>query len=251
MWRYGLQMGVRRRIRRIAPPILFDGREALRLLAVDKPVATGVVRLRRTSRSAFGWVSTSPTRQWEYPWVIQQVARLGAGRTRTAADFGAGKSPVPIELRKMGFTTSVVDPGVLGTKYGNEWDFVDYRQWGIETHIASMEEPVFEPSSLGVAVSVSVIEHVSAVVRRRALEELARVLEPDGLLVLTIDMIHGPDRHLWNRVVDEIEPIEVHGTVDGFLDEARANGFQLRSMVPCPVEAGQTAVLGLVFRRLP
>lgn len=233
-------------------PAMADLWIALSVLRTDLPVALNTPAVRRTSRAAFGWSTSSPTRQWEYPWVLRQVSDFQSqSHTMRAADFGAGKSPVPILLSRMGYHTSVVDPGTLGTAYSNEWDFVRYDDWGIPTHKGGMEDRVFDEASLGIAASVSVIEHISAEARRKSFNELARALEPNGLLVLTIDLLHGVERYLWNRIVDEIEPVSVHGRVDDLLGEAAASGFQLRSMVPCPVTRGESDVLGLTFRRLP
>ena len=138
---------------------------------------------------------------------------------------------------------------VLGRRYGNEWDFVDYARWGIKTHKAGMEEQIFDADQLGVAVSVSVIEHLAAGLRRRAIREVARVVEPNGLVVLTVDVLPGKSRYLWNRVVDEIEPVSVHGTVDDVIDEAAACGLSLHLSERCPIPESETSVIGMVLRK--
>lgn len=165
-----------------------------------------------------------------------------------AADFGAGKSPVPLALADLGYVTFVVDPDTLGGKYGNEWDFVDYGRWGIDTIRAGMEDRVFDPDSLDVAVSVSVIEHLPADARRRGLAEIYRALRPGGLAVFSVDVL--PDGiNLWNRVEDEVEPIDVHGTVDDFVAECAAAGFQLETRVNCPVTVPHLQVQAMVLRK--
>lgn len=129
------------------------------------------------------------------------------------ADFGAGKSPIPIKLASLGFTTHVVDPHQL-LGFTNEWDFRDYSPWGVTTHFARFEDPVFAIETLDIAVSVSVIEHLTADARRVGLAQVNRALVSGGLAVFTIDVIPGPERYLWNRVVEVIEPPHIHGTVD-------------------------------------
>jgi hypothetical protein len=220
----------------------------------DRHLAIDAVRCRRTSRRAFGgWVASNPNRAWEYPWVMHQVRRRRTGRTKRAADFGAGKSPVPIGLAKLGFETDVVDPDsepVLGRRYGNEWDFVDYSSWGITTHKAGMEESIFAEHELGVAVSVSVIEHLPADLRRRAISEVARVVEPRGLVVLTVDVMPGGSHQLWNRVVDEIEPLNVHGTVEDVIAEAASCGLAVGVVDRCPMPESETSVVGMVLTKV-
>lgn len=239
--------------RKVASPLASDLRVGLVVGASDPRLAIDAVRVRRLSRRAFrGWVAANPNRGWEYPWVLRHVRRLGAGVTKRAVDFGAGKSPVPIGLVHLGFDTDVVDPdsmAVLGRRYGNEWDFVDYARWGIKTHKAGMEEQIFDADQLGVAVSVSVIEHLRAGLRRCAIREVARVMEPNGLVVLTVDVLPGKSRYLWNRVVDEIESVSVHGTVDDVIEEAAACGLSLRLSERCPIPESETSVIGMVLRK--
>jgi SAM-dependent methyltransferase len=221
----------------------------------DPSLALPAFKVRRMSREAFaGWVADNHNRVWEYPWVLDQVARWGLAASPRAADFGAGKSPVPLGLNHLGFATSVVDPDsepVLGRRYGNEWDYVDYAAWGIETTKAGMEDRVFAAGSLGVAVSVSVVEHMPASVRRRAIAELARVVEVQGVVVLTVDVLPGGSRQLWNRIIDEIEPFSAHGTVDDVIEECAANGLELLHSERCPIDEGSTSVVGLVLRKVP
>jgi SAM-dependent methyltransferase len=146
----------------------------------------------------------------------------------------------------------VVDPDsepILGRRYGNEWDFVDYEPWGITTHKAGMGEQLFDANQIGVAVSVSVIEHLPAELRRRAIREVARVVEPNGLVVFTVDVLPGGSRQLWNRIVNEIEPMSVHGTTDDVIDEAATFGLHLQHSERCPVPEGDTSVVGMVLRK--
>lgn len=200
------------------------------------------------SRRAFdGWSTDHKPRWWEYPWIIDEVRKRGGGGT--AADFGAGKSPVPLALADLGYRTFVVDPDTLEGRYGNEWDFVDYRRWGIETKKAGMEDRVFEAGALDVAVSVSVIEHLPAEKRRLGLHEMSAALRTGGLAVLSIDLM--PDgKHLWNRIVDEIEPLSEHGTVDEFVSECEQAGLHVVERKPCPIRLPHLRVEAFVLTKI-
>ena len=214
-------------------------------LARDPRLVPGHLGLRRLSKSAFdGWATSHVPRWWEYPWVLREVRRRGGGGV--AADFGAGKSPVPLGLARLGYRTVVVDPDTLQGRYGNEWEYIDYNRWGIETIKAGMEDRVFEPGSLDVAVSVSVIEHLPAEARRRGLRQIHESLKPGGLAVFSLDLL-ADGVHLWNRVVEEIEPTTEHGTMPEFLDECRAAGFRLVVRERCPIRLPDLRVEAVVL----
>lgn len=210
-------------------------------------------RMLNMSTSAFrGWFTGHPTRYWEYPWVWRE-AKARAGRvSEAAADYGAGKSPMPLALSRSGYRVTVVDPAQLetmeGKSRGNEWDFVDYSRWGIPTHRAGMEAEVFAPGSIGLAVSVSVIEHLPAQIRREGLARVAQALEDGGCAIMTADLCRGT-RLLWNRVVEEIEPEDVHGTLDDLLAEAAAVNLKLERFERCPIRTDALEVVGMVFTK--
>lgn len=212
----------------------------------DVRLARGVLKQRRTSRSAFGgFVAANPLRAWEYAWVMKQVADHGSGSGK-AVDFGAGKSPIPILLAERGYSTFVVDSDQLEGEYANEWQWIDYGRWGVKTHKAGMEDRIFDEGSLSAAVSVSAIEHMPAADRRKAIGEITRAVRPGGVVVLTIDVL--PDgEHLWNFAVDAIEPPEIHGTIDGFLDELTTSGLKLQRRDSCPIRGTEQLVEAFVL----
>ena len=107
----------------------------------------------------------------------------------------------------------------------------------------------YKKGSLGVAVSVSVIEHIPATVRRAGLKAMSTALEPGGVMVLTVDLVKG-SRQLWNRVLDiEVEPLEVHGSVEDMIAEAAQVGLRLVHQELCPISTEHHDILGLVFER--
>jgi hypothetical protein len=208
--------------------------------------------MQKLSRDCFGWTTSQPTRWWEYPWILREVERRLDGRLRTAVDAGAGRSPMPLALARLGLETTVVDPDSqkrTGRHVGGEWEWVNYQQWDVKTRCAGIEEEVFEPDSLGFVVSVSVIEHIPRAIRLEGLRRIATALEPRGVFVLTLDLIRST-MHLWNRVLnEEVEPPAVHGTVEDFIREAEACGLELQQQESCPISTDRIDVLGLVFRK--
>lgn len=208
--------------------------------------------LQAISRECFGWVTPHRTRWWEYPWVLRQVLARRDGVPASALESGAGRSPVAVALQRAGLAVTVADPdsqAATGRTSGGEWDWTDYGRWGIPSVRAGMEDAVVPAGSLGFVLSVSVIEHVPSAVRRAGLARFAEALAPGGCFVTTVDLFRGTE-DLWNRLLDaEVEPREVHGTVDTLVAEAAAEGLQLDSREACPVSTDQHDILGLVFRR--
>ena len=157
---------------------------------------------------------------------------------------------MPIALANLGFDTIVVDPDartLLGRRAGNEWDFFDYGRWAVRTERAGIEDSVFTPASLEVAVSISVIEHLAAEQRRSGFVRLADALVDGGLCVLTVDLLSDSD-FLWNRVEQVIESPDVHGAIEDVVAEAEAAGLRLKARERCPIEP-EHPVEGLVFVR--
>jgi len=206
--------------------------------------------MQALSRECFCWTTPHPTRWWEYPWILREVERRMEGVPLKAIDAGAGKSPMPVALKRLGFETAVVDPNAqeeVGVHAGGEWDWTDYGKWGVKSIRAGMEEEKFEAGSLGVVVSVSVIEHVPADVRRAGLKAMSKSMASGGVMVLTIDLCVGT-RKLWNRILDqEVESLDVHGTAEDIISEARAEGLHLEHQELCPISTDKHDILGLVF----
>lgn len=227
---------------------------AVALASRDLRLTAGCWRLQRLAQRSFnGWATTHQTRWWEYPWVVDRVRQRLSGRLPTAADFGAGRSPTPIALAQLGLSTTVVDPdsqAEMGKRVGGEWNQPDYGRWGIKSVRAGVEDgSVFADSTLGFAVSVSVIEHLPAEVRRAGLRNMARFLEPDGVAIFTVDLVKGTSQ-LWNRILGTVvEPVEIHGDLDGLVAECGQLGLQLEESTRCPLSEKYVDVQGLVFRK--
>lgn len=238
---------LRSRLGAVAPPLAETN---LWLAARCGPrITLRSIRLQRLSRSSFGWYTRKLQRWWEYPWVLEKFVDYGP-RHGVVADFGAGTSPIPVALARMGYRAVVVDPDaetLLGRKVGNEWDMADYSPWNIPTLQAGIEDEVFADRELVGAVSVSALEHVPAQQRRQGFSQLAKSMPAGGVFVCTIDLM--PDRRfLWNRVEDEIEPFDVHGTLQDVLQEADDAGFVLLDESWCPLRR-QEPVVGIVLVR--
>ena len=191
--------------------------------------------LAELSRSLFGWFNKRQTRSDEYVW----IAKACAGRSSMfIADIGAGVSPLPVYLANAGHRLLTIDYSEIQRVLGQEmetwngWGFLDYAQ--IHNRISSLNTPATDlPQDLSpfdLCYSVSVIEHMTADMRRCLLAVLHDRLVPGGDLMLTIDLVPGTDE-LWNldRGSGVDRPGE-HGVLADILRELRKSEFILIEM---------------------
>lgn len=128
-------------------------------------------------------------RLWEYPYAIL-AAELTPGMK--VADIGCGMTAFTIYLKDHAHCdVTGVDPDVfeVGLKYkghGVSEEFI--KRTGIKFLKGDMTAVPLENDSQDRVFSISVMEHVPPDIRRGGMQELARILKPGGLAVLTVDM---------------------------------------------------------------
>jgi SAM-dependent methyltransferase len=153
-------------------------------------------------------------RLWEYPYAIL-AAELSPGLK--VADIGCGMTAFTIYLKEHArCDVTGVDPDVfeVGLRYkghGVSEEFI--KRTGIKFLRGDMTDVPLETDSQDRAFSISVMEHVTPDVRRRGMQELARILKPGGLAVLTVDM------SMWfymNRPLELVyeSGLNFHGVMD-------------------------------------
>jgi SAM-dependent methyltransferase len=172
-------------------------------------------------------------RLWEYP-VVAQLVLDELPRGSRLIDVGAGTTPLAPFLTSHGYQVDTVDPSTDIFREAppkddwNEWGYLDYGAsgWAHRSWNCTLEELPSLPPFDGI-LSVSVIEHVPADVRRPLIRNIARRVRGGGLVVLTVDLVRGGDA-LWNRNqgVDVEDPV-VHGTLQDIVDECDAVGLTL------------------------
>lgn len=176
-------------------------------------------------RKHLGFFPQTIIRTLEYPWL---AARLSAAGGLRILEVGAGVSPLPLFLARIGAEVTTVDPhptrrDPAARQDWNEWGFLDYA--ALDPRIRSLQEPVESlagEAPFDVITSVSVIEHMPAAIRRAALKAMAGMLQPGGRMLLTLDLVPGSDA-LWRMSEgQEVEAAEVHGSVADVLAELSA-----------------------------
>lgn len=140
----------------------------------------------------FAWQWNSSIREFEYPWAFERVE--ARGRSLTVVEIGGGMSGLQWVLARRGHLVVNVDPGLAAR--GRGWELSAERHARVSRALRAPVELV--PATLGAAglqdgfadvlLSVSAIEHFAP----EDLDELAaharRVLKPDGVAILTVDL---------------------------------------------------------------
>lgn len=200
-------------------------------------LAEAIVR----SRSTLGFFPDHLPRCIEYPWVLE---RLESSRPLRVVDAGAGVSVLPLLLADRGHRVTTVDAHPLVRKgtapeTWNEWGFLDYSDLHPRVRSEQIAFEDFEANTdIDAVVSVSVVEHLPATVRREWFENASRQLVPDGRLLLTVDTVPFSDQLWCYSEGNLVEDPEVHGTLQGMLQELDEVGFRVgeveRSLwLPC------------------
>ena len=203
--------------------------EALRIDTIDNDLLLESVLV---SRNYFNWYTKHYPRLYEYPWILKELGYTL--QNLKIADFGAGVTPLPIQLAQRGAEVFTVDKHSMVRKLSeikdaNEWGFLDYGviDKNITSLNKSLDETTFEESSLDVWYSVSVVEHMPAEIRRMIFSIMAKTLKNGGKLLLTIDLIKDT-LDLWNRAEGkEVEDANKHGSFNEFIVELEMIGFKI------------------------
>jgi len=195
--------------------------------AGDRALLAGLVAL---SREQIGFFPATASRTIEYPWF---AARLAPYAGQAVIDVGAGVCVLPFWLARRDCRVVTLDSHPLARDPSqraswNEWGFLDYGRLDPRIVSYQTDAAAFEPPAPAAAVySVSVLEHMPAVVRRALIARLPGWLAPGGRVYLSFDLVPGTDE-LWplseGRSVD---PAGEHGVFADVLAEFRAVGLAI------------------------
>ena len=136
------------------------------------------------------------TRGWEYPWVLEQLSELPAGSS--ILDCGCGRSGFVIELNRRGFNPTGIDMfvGEEATKgYGLTKSYAERLKGKASFVDGNIHDIPLPDNTFDAVTCISVMEHIvianseDPAYHLKCLDEMKRVLKPDGLLVCTYDTI--------------------------------------------------------------
>jgi SAM-dependent methyltransferase len=138
------------------------------------------------------WVSDplrAWSRQWEYPFVLQEVLKAGAQKSEPGLkvlDAGSGVTFLPWLL---------LEQGISGTMHCCDRDSVlqgIYRKINeastgqVQFALADLRQLPYDDSSIDVVYCISVLEHTRDY--RTIVRDFKRVLRPGGRLIITFDV---------------------------------------------------------------
>jgi SAM-dependent methyltransferase len=132
-----------------------------------------------------GW-----SRCWEYPYHYHHLSAWlseRSGPTPTVVDLGSGVTFFPFAVARLGCDVVCVDPDpVANTEVGRAAAAMAAAPGTVRFAAGECAAIPLPDSSVDALYCVSVLEHVEN--PERAVPEVARVLKPGGLFVLTIDI---------------------------------------------------------------
>ena len=139
---------------------------------------------------------TTYSRLWEYPWVWCQAEPLKDSGL-CVLDLGSERSAMAWFLAKHGFDVTVSD---RTARYFRIWRRAEARL-GVPVRKAILDAQSMDwaTGSVDICTSFSVFEHIPN--KAAALSEMARVLKPGGLLLMTFDICEpemGMSFPAWN-----------------------------------------------------
>lgn len=166
-------------------------------------------------------------RMWEYPFALQSADLYPGMRV---ADIGCGMTPFTIYLDQQsrcevtGVDPDLFDAGIKYLGHGVSEEFIE--KTGLHVVEGGLEALPLPSNSQDRVFCISVMEHLPPYVRRRGMQEIARVLKPGGQAVLTVDMsmaleLNRPLDLVWDSGLTLVEPVDLRwparrfGMLDG------------------------------------
>lgn len=146
----------------------------------------------RRARGPFGFQGNTSTRSYEYPWAYHQLT--SAKESSRILEIGGALSGFQFALAKNGHEVHNIDPFY---DYGKGDYSIDpvaehaalNRTFGTDVtlHAATLPEARLR-GSFSAAVCISTLEHLPAESIRTTLHAMRSLLQPGGLVVLTVDL---------------------------------------------------------------
>jgi 2-polyprenyl-3-methyl-5-hydroxy-6-metoxy-1,4-benzoquinol methylase len=121
-------------------------------------------------------------RLWEY---AMAICYSGIKNGARVLDAGSGGSIFPAILNKKGCDVYVID--LENERINWTKGIASFLKIDLHCDVINMAELPFKKNFFDKIYSVSVIEHIYERERRKALKEMARVLKPGGIMVLSFD----------------------------------------------------------------
>ncbi len=131
------------------------------------------------------------SRIWEYPYAYhhlkEQASALGPGVRARVVDIGSAVTFFPFSVAKLGYHVHCLDvDAACGPDIERAATVVQHGPGKVDFRLISDGRLPLEDGEVEAAYCVSVLEHVPDF--ESSIEEVCRVLKPNGLFILTIDV---------------------------------------------------------------
>lgn len=131
------------------------------------------------------------SRIWEYPYAYYHLKRWkeiqALPNGSVAVDIGSGTTFFPFSAARLGFDVVCVDPDAICCRdLAKAVSIIDVAPGSVRCLEAKGESIPLPSGGAGAVYCLSVLEHLPSCVG--IVREMARILRPGGLLILTIDV---------------------------------------------------------------
>lgn len=137
-------------------------------------------------RDALNWWS----RIWEYPYVFHHLKKAIETRLPskpTVVDLGSGVTFFPFSVARLGYEVICMDTDpICGTDLDKAKNSVPYEPGSVSFNKIEGQTYDLEDASIDALYCISVLEHIPDF--ESTISEIHRVLKPNGLFILTIDL---------------------------------------------------------------
>jgi len=131
------------------------------------------------------------SRLWEYPYAYYHLRnwrrKVPAGDLPRVVDLGSGVTFFPFSVARLGCHVTCTDTDPVAERdMARAAACVPHTPGRVDSRLSTGETVPFESGEADGAFCISVLEHIPG--PEKTVFEIARILKPGGLLVLTIDL---------------------------------------------------------------
>lgn len=144
------------------------------------------------ARGPFAFQLNNSIREFEYPWVYEQVTTLGP--RRTVIDVGGSLGGMQYVLAAEGHRVTNVDPGLAAAGRGWELSPAQHQRLGeafggpVRLIAKPLQDADLPDASADAVLCVSAMEHFAPADLDAVATHIPRVLKPGGVAILTVDL---------------------------------------------------------------